>query len=509
MKTVDLDKIASSVAVDGALDYPVEFSFCTLMTKPDQYHDMVASMVAAGFDPSCAEFLYLDNTAGNQGDGYGGLNRLANAAKGRFIIFCHQDILGIDGPDRLRQVVSELNQTDPNWAVLGNAGLRGGERFMYLSESATVFASKTRQPSQQVDSLDEDFLLLRQDARLGFSRDLEGFHLYGTDLVVQAGLRGLTAYVADFRVEHIGVGLIDQTFHDACDRFEEKYARAFATRTVSTTCTALDLGTLNGKGRERRHLNRERGLDFVRPSKKIKKAIRTTLSKNTIELDGMIFQHPEDVTYVAYHALRKGLYELPERNLMKKHLPADLPVVELGGSYGIVSGLINRKLDRDKAQVIVEANPQLLDLCRANAQRGGAERDIRIVNCAIDYSGADSITFNVTSGTHDSHVVESWREAQAGSTITVPTMTLAQLLAAEGIDEPYALVCDIEGAEFDLMANEATGLDQCQAMIVELHPSVFYERNESVSSFVRHLDRAGFEVVANEATVVAAQRKAT
>jgi FkbM family methyltransferase len=501
-----LETLAKRIEPGAIRSGAPDFSFCSLVTDISQYESMIASMQTAGFDSETTEFLYLDNTKENTGDGYRGLNTLANAARGRFIVFCHQDILAIDGPDKLRQVIADLTELDPNWAVIGNAGVRDGQRFLFLNERASVIAGPSRRRPEPVDSLDENFIVLRQDARLGFSTDLEGFHLYGTDLVLQAQVRGLTAYAVDFRVEHLGLGQIDLAFQKSCDALEEKYAKALAPRTLSTTCASLDIGTLTGKGRQRRHRDLTRGLEFVKPSKKMKKKIRSAVSGHSLEVDGLRFQYPEDVTYAAYHALRKGFYELPERNLMKDHLRPDLPVVELGGAYGIVSGLVNRKLNRGLRQIVVEANPKLLDLCKRNAMRGGDDRELTVLNFAVDYSGAESISFNVTKGIHDSHVADSRRSLVPGSSITAPTVTLSQLLEREGINSDYSLVCDIEGAEFDLVAKDAKGLKNCQVMIVELHPSVFYEREETVSSFLANLDAAGFEVLASDATVIAAVR---
>lgn len=505
MNSADPTKTVKAVSVEGDPVYEIEFSFCSLVTKADQYRDMVQSMVDAGFDQSCAEFLYLDNSTSNRGDGYAGLNSLANHARGEFIVFCHQDILAIDGPERLREILGELSMADPAWAVLGNAGLRGGKRFMFLNEQGTIFAASARENPEPVESLDENFILLRQDARLGFSRDLSGFHLYGTDLVTQARLRGFSSYAVDFRIEHFGKGTIDQYFHDSCDQFEKKYAEALSPRSVMTTCTSLDLGTLKGDGRERRITYFARGgQEFVRPSKTLKKALRSRLAQNTQDIDGIRFQHPQEIAYPAYHAMRKGLYELPKRNLIKAHLPADFPAVELGGSYGVVSGLINRQLDAGLRQVIVEANPQLLELCRSNALRGGADRDLSMVHCAIDYSGADHIPFNAISNSHDSH---GTGVGQTVSPIPVPTMTLSQVLAVEDISTPYSLLCDINGAEFDVLCDDAEGLRLCQMMVVKLHPAAFYARGRTISSFFQKLDLAGFEVLANEATVIAAGRK--
>ena len=56
--------------------WPCRFSFCTLVSSTALYRQMTATMAAAGFRSDDCEYLYLDNTAGNVGDGYRGLNRM-------------------------------------------------------------------------------------------------------------------------------------------------------------------------------------------------------------------------------------------------------------------------------------------------------------------------------------------------------------------------------------------------------------------------------------------------
>jgi hypothetical protein len=90
-----------------------------------------------------------------------------------------------------------------------------------------------------VSSLDENFLVLKRDALLGFSRDLSGFHMYGTDLCVQAAVRGYSAHVINFHLHHLGRGGYSQAFFTCADEFDQKYSRAFKRRKIKTTCTRV------------------------------------------------------------------------------------------------------------------------------------------------------------------------------------------------------------------------------------------------------------------------------
>ena len=57
----------------------------------------------------------------------------------------------------------------------------------------------------------------------------------------------------------------------------------------------------------------------------------------------------------------------------------------------------------------------------------------------------------------------------------MPALRLGDLVGSRFGSDPYALIMDIEGAELDILANDAAALGTCQVMIVEVHPC-FYER---------------------------------
>lgn len=228
----------------GSLPAPdIDYSICSLVTDHALYGQMVASFIEAGFAPDRCEYLYADNTGGNGADGYRGLNRMIAAARGRIVLMVHQDVLAVDRIERLDAVLDALDQTAPDWAVAGNAGFDPTQwSYLRTLTESDLVAPQGNLPARQAISLDENLLILRRDALLGFSHDLCGFHLYGTDLVLQAVVRGRTAWVVDFHVEHLGRGKIDQSFVAARDALERKYRAVFARRTLRTPITWLELG---------------------------------------------------------------------------------------------------------------------------------------------------------------------------------------------------------------------------------------------------------------------------
>lgn len=218
------------------------FTIATLVTKPAQYAEMVASFQAGGFDGDDCEYLYLDNTGGNALSAYEGLNRLLDEAEGTHVILCHQDLALLDdGRALLERRLAELEQVAPNWALAGNAGgVAPGRLALRLTDPHNRDA-KVGQLPEQVQSLDENFIVVRRASRVSFSRDLDGFHFYGTDLCLQADLAGWTAHVIDFHLEHLSGGAKTPDFYVCENRLREKYARAFRSRWLQTTCALISL----------------------------------------------------------------------------------------------------------------------------------------------------------------------------------------------------------------------------------------------------------------------------
>lgn len=504
-----------AVDIDTIEPGPVRYSFCSLVTNPGQYSNMVASFRARGFDTPDCEFLYADNSAGNRHDGYGGLNALIGKARGRHAVLIHQDILAIDDRARLDRVLADLDARAPDWAVAGNAGFDIDGKVAWRLTASDGYNTRVGDLPARVETLDENLLILRKEALLGVSRDLSGFHLYGTDLVQQAAFRGWSAHVIDFHLEHLGLTEIDAGLLAAIDAFRAKYRRALKPKRLRTTVTHIPFGrdTLKSIRHRRRMGHLAAGtrplFDYkaFRQRRKDARLYREDDRRGArYRLDGVTFQLPPHSPPAGLRAILAGSYERLERELTRKWLPKDLPAIELGGSYGIVSHAIRGHLDPDAALTIVEANPELIDICRGNVALAGTG-EAEVLNAALAY-GADKVRFTVTRGLHTSHVDTGTCGADDDGSrqIEVPATTLAGLLSARGIDGRYSLVCDIEGAEFDLFLNDTEALSRCAIAVVEFHPDPFVRRGTSTSAFLDHVRAAGFEIAETQANVLVATR---
>ena len=223
--------------------HALTFSICTLVTRPAEYAAMAASFLAGGFTPAVAEYLYLDNSAGNDWDAYAGLAHMLGQARGRYVVYCHQDVrLLADGAAQLLARLAELDQLDPHWALAGNCGgLPNGDTAIRISDPYGEDTTRGTLPARAV-ALDENFLVLRRDSPVGVSTDIGGFHLYGPDLCLQAELAGRSAWVINFHLRHLSGGTVDLGFCDVQARMQRKYAALFGRRWhIRTNATWLIL----------------------------------------------------------------------------------------------------------------------------------------------------------------------------------------------------------------------------------------------------------------------------
>ncbi len=239
------------------------FSVCTLVSDHRLYATMRESFAAAGFCAGQSEFLHLDNSHGNRWDAYRGVAELLGRARGRHVVLCHQDVRLIrDGAAALAARLAELEAHDPGWALAGNAGVtREGRLALRITDPHGADQRRGTLPAR-VASLDENFLVLRPQAGLRPSAELHGFHLYGTDLCLQARMAGRSAWVIDFHLHHLSAGRVDRRFLDDQERFERHWgARIGRSERIRTTCAHLSLraglaGHVIGAWRLARHRRR-------------------------------------------------------------------------------------------------------------------------------------------------------------------------------------------------------------------------------------------------------------
>ncbi len=241
---------------------------------------------------------------------------------------------------------------------------------------------------------------------------------------------------------------------------------------------------------------RDEGAAAVLDHTWIKLQLAMKAHKTEVHLDGCVFDLegvPVDSTRVD---LLTNRYEVEERSAVKQYLPRSVPVVELGGSMGVVACVTNKLLSTPTAHVVVEANPFVLPHLRRSKElnHGG----FTIVNKAIAY-GTEAIVFRPAADFFGSSVTRSGEL----DPVTVETITLGALVRERGF-ETFTLVCDIEGQEYEMILNEPEVLAKAGLIIMETHARFIGE--DKLRQMMEALREIGFRLVQESGFVVVLQR---
>lgn len=202
---------------------------------------------------------------------------------------------------------------------------------------------------------------------------------------------------------------------------------------------------------------------------------------NKVRMDGLIYSVDcPNITTGHKSTLAFGLHEMEERSLVGRWLPADVPVLELGGGLGVVSCLANRKLNDPSQHIVVEANPAMIPVLERNRDLNKCK--FRIVNKAIGYAG-DSVELNL-----DDEFVGSSLTGTGAKIVTIATTNITELI---GEFNQVGIVCDIEGTEAEIIKLELPRLgERVRYFMAEMHPAVLGK--DVVNSLLNDLVSLGF-----------------
>ena len=142
----------------------------------------------------------------------GAYARVIETATADILIFTHCDVFFPDGWfERLKWEVRRLSCLDRNWAIAGiSSKTQSGELVGRIFDTSLepvfprtsgVFGKVLEAPVPIV-SADELTLVVRRKSGVSFDPMLPEFHLYGTDIILEAERRGMRSYGLDMPLIH-------------------------------------------------------------------------------------------------------------------------------------------------------------------------------------------------------------------------------------------------------------------------------------------------------------------
>ncbi|MEY2573897.1 MAG: hypothetical protein QOJ87_2110 [Verrucomicrobiota bacterium] len=168
-------------------------------------------------------------------------------------------------------------------------------------------------------------------------------------------------------------------------------------------------------------------------------------------------------------------YRRAFRNL--RHLPAldYRRVIDAGANRGAFTDAFLR-LHQPERIVLVEAIPELTMMLD---EKYSGDARITVVAAALsDRNGEAAFEINRSQASSSLLSIDprnsKWfgRDLSVASSITVPTVTLPELMARQGLDSVDLLKLDLQGAERLVLTGGAEALDQVRVIYTE----VFFER---------------------------------
>jgi FkbM family methyltransferase len=243
-------------------------------------------------------------------------------------------------------------------------------------------------------------------------------------------------------------------------------------------------------------LLRERGLrsgsKTLYEIARLKLAIFVKGRNRVVALDGCQFALSKLPNTTMKLELLTGSYEEPERKASRSYIRSDWAVVELGGCVGVVACITNKLLQNPKAHIVVEANPLVIPHLQFN--RESNQCSFKVINAALAYD-QETVTF--------SPWLDFWGNSLHRSgdqpSVTVAATQLRRILEEEHL-EKFALICDIEGQEYELVMREPEALRAAELIILEVHPRLVGE--DRVESLLARLGDLGFRTIERSAMVV-------
>lgn len=184
------------------------------------------------------------------------------------IVFCHQDMFFPDSwMPQFSAALEYLKSKDPNWGVLGCSGVTAEGRFVgHMFSQGVGIVGKFSDPVA-VRSLDEIVLVLRKSSGLRFDDKLPHFHLYGTDICLQAERAGMKSYaISAFCVHNTYTNYtLPKEFYECCEYIRRGWKGALPIQTTCIRITSLSFAIHYRmlKDTLRNYIRRER-LEVVR-----------------------------------------------------------------------------------------------------------------------------------------------------------------------------------------------------------------------------------------------------
>ncbi|MFC5069268.1 FkbM family methyltransferase [Flaviflagellibacter deserti] len=210
------------------------------------------------------------------------------------------------------------------------------------------------------------------------------------------------------------------------------------------------------------------------------------LRARTATIDGVLVStDPNDPLLRPIRAkIFKGVYEAPERALLKMLLTPEDRVLDIGACTGLIASLSAMTVGSENV-VAYEANPRLQKLILCNFALNGVSPHLHMKAITAD---GRAVTLHITGNLFSSSLIDRQHQTDTES---IPSEPIAAVLEKE---RPTLVSMDVEGAEEELIG--ATEFPGVRKILIETHPHIVDP--EQPARVVRRLAALGFQQLRTE-----------
>ena len=177
-------------------------------------------------------------------------------------------------------------------------------------------------------------------------------------------------------------------------------------------------------------------------------------------------------------------YEKEEQFLVRKYLPKNAQVLELGARYGTVSCVISEVLEDPTKHVAVEPDPSVIEALLYNRGENGGK--FHIFNGIVSEHGCDL------------HFIDPKYEFHEYGTYTKPSENpTVKNMTLQGIEKMYdvkfdCIVADCEGFFYDFVKENIDSLAKMRVLIYEQDGIPWDEMSKKYQELDKILNSSGF-----------------
>jgi FkbM family methyltransferase len=219
----------------------------------------------------------------------------------------------------------------------------------------------------------------------------------------------------------------------------------------------------------------------------LKKIVPEIFWPKVIKIDNVPFKiRNMPYSFGTKRALKKGIYEIHERNLLRQcNIFEDDVIIEMGGSIGVITAILSDKLSDSGFLFSIEADKKLTN----TSQKVMGKKNIRIVNGygfpvfrfenEIRINKFEKNTSDLGGIVHfDYNLNKNEQSNNKNNSNDVTIYTINSIIKLISLN-PTVLVIDIEGSEKIILDQKPNFPKSIRLIIIELHPDIYSISNQN------------------------------